>query len=498
MGAGLGVAEVVAATSRQMASPIVVIGDRVIDAAPTWLKDLAIAWFGTDNKTALVVGMLAVIGVLAALVGMRMQQGDRWLAFGVVGAATVVGAWSALRTPGGRWWHAAPSVAAGMVTLGVMVVLVGVSPLRQRGVASGADELRSMGVDRRRVLVGAAGVAVTAVVAGGVGRVLQPRFSNAAERAAVVLPRPRAARPAVPADPAVGLRGLSPLVTSNDRFFRIDTALIVPSVDLGSWTLRIHGLVEREVELSFDELLAEPLEEADITLTCVSNEVGGNLVGNARWLGVRLDRLLDRAGVRPEADQILGRSVDGFTAGFPVATLDGRDSLVAVGMNGEPLPSRHGFPARLVVPGLYGYVSATKWLSEIELTRFDQVQGYWVPRGWAREAPVKTQSRIDRPGSRVTGAEATPIAGVAWAPHRGIAAVEVQVDDGPWRQAVLGPGIGDDAWVQWWIDWVPTPGEHRVRCRATDRTGETQVEQRTPVAPDGATGWHTRRITVAG
>ena len=277
----------------------------------------------------------------------------------------------------------------------------------------------------------------------------------------------------------------------------MDTALVLPTFDLDDWRLQIGGMVDSELSYSYRDLLDMRLVESDVTLACVSNEVGGPLVGNARWLGVPLATLLERAGVQPQADQVLGRSVDGFTAGFPVTALDGREAIVAVGMNGEVLPLVHGFPARLVVSGLYGYVSATKWLSSIELTRFDIEEGYWVPRGWAREAPVKTQSRVDRP--RGGGIDAGPyaIVGVAWAPSRGIAAVEVQVDEGPWQPAQLGPSLGDDVWRQWWIDWEASPGSHAIRCRATDGDGELQVEAPSDLAPDGATGWHERRVTVS-
>lgn len=494
---GLAAAEVVVAVDRSLASPIAVLGDRFIDRVPAWLKDLAIAWFGTNNKTALMVGMLGVIAAIAAAVGVWTSRRGLRAAVWVVSVAVVLAALAAWQSPGGRWWHALPAVVAGAVTLWVLSTLLRRPGTHGDQASISGDGSTPMGVDRRRVVLGSLGIGVGAVAVGGIGRALQQRFSNAADRAALVLPRARTPLGALATDPARSVEGLSPLYTPNDRFFRIDTAFVVPSVALNDWSLRIHGMVEQELRLTFGDLLAEPMVEADITLSCVSNEVGGTLVGTARWLGVRLDHLLARVGVKPEADQIVGRSIDGFTAGFPVSVLDGRNALVAVGMNGEPLPQRHGFPARLVVPGLYGYVSATKWLSEIELTRFDQVEGYWIPRGWAREAPVKTQSRIDRPSTRVPAGQVTTIAGVAWAPQRGIAAVEVQVDDGPWRLATLGPGLGDDGWVQWWIDWEPTPGEHRVRCRATDGTGETQVEERTPVAPDGATGWHTRRITGA-
>jgi DMSO/TMAO reductase YedYZ molybdopterin-dependent catalytic subunit len=302
----------------------------------------------------------------------------------------------------------------------------------------------------------------------------------------------------VPEGADLQVPGADPFITPNADFYRIDTALSVPQVDPDDWTLTVTGRVERELTLSFSELLDRPMVEVDITLACVSNEVGGKLVGTARWLGCRLDDLLDEAGIDPSADQVVGRSVDGFTAGFPTALLDGRDALVAVGMNGEPLPTRHGFPARLVVPGLYGYVSATKWLSEIELTRFDEFEGYWIPRGWSVEGPIKTQSRIDTPvvGQRLDAGRPAPVAGVAWAPTVGIDRVEVQIDDGEWQEAELGERHTDTTWRQWRLPWVPEAGEHRIRVRATDGTGETQTQQRRPVAPDGATGWHTVVVTA--
>jgi DMSO/TMAO reductase YedYZ molybdopterin-dependent catalytic subunit len=331
----------------------------------------------------------------------------------------------------------------------------------------------------------------------GAGRLLATRIRRiAAGRDEVLLPvavEPVAA-PTFEADLMVP--NLTPIVVPNDDFYRIDTALVVPQVDITTWRLSVTGLVENEYSIDFTELLDMPMVERYVTLSCVSNEVGGDLVGNARWLGVPLATVLDRAGVRPEAEQLVAVSVDNFTVGFPVeAAYDGRQALVAVGMNGEPLPFEHGFPARLVVSGLYGYVSATKWLQEIHLTTWDGFDAYWIPRGWAKEAPIKTQSRIDtpRPSSGLT-AGVHPIAGVAWAPHRGIRRVEVQVDDGPWIEAELSSPLSMDAWVQWRIDHDFRPGRHRIRVRATDASGAVQDEQRRPPAPDGATGWH--QVTV--
>ncbi|MBW5480539.1 molybdopterin-dependent oxidoreductase [Streptomyces bambusae] len=308
----------------------------------------------------------------------------------------------------------------------------------------------------------------------------------------------------MPAGADLKVPGALPFITPNRVFYRVDTALVVPRVDTTDWQLRIHGDgVRRPLVLSLDDLLARPMVERDITLTCVSNEVGGPYAGNARWLGVRLADLLREAGVRPPsqggpADQLVARSVDGMTIGTPVETvLDGREALLAVGMNGEPLPFEHGFPVRMVVPGLYGYVSACKWLRELRLTTFDAYDAYWVRRSWAARAPVKTQSRIDTPRAYAAPAAGRlPVAGVAWAQHRGIARVEVRVDGGAWQEARLGAEDGVDTWRQWVWPWDATPGRHTLEVRATDGTGAVQVERRSPPAPDGATGWHRIEVDV--
>ncbi|HXG25241.1 MAG TPA: molybdopterin-dependent oxidoreductase, partial [Candidatus Binatia bacterium] len=294
--------------------------------------------------------------------------------------------------------------------------------------------------------------------------------------------------------------GMTPIVIPNGAFYRIDTAFVIPDVNLADWRLRVTGLVDREVTLTYDELVSLPILEQYVTIACVSNEVGGNLVGNAKWTGVSLREVLAMAGVRPEADQLVGRSVDGFTAGMPVEWVmdPSREPLIAVAMNGEPLPRSHGYPARLIVPGLYGYVSATKWLEELELTTFQEFQGFWVPRGWAAKAPILTQSRIDVPkrGANVH-AGTVPVAGVAWAPDRGIQAVEVRVDEGPWNQARLSTPISKATWVQWLHSWDATPGPHTLTVRAIDGTGEVQTDQVTMPAPDGARGHHSIRVTVS-
>ncbi|MCW2607010.1 MAG: molybdopterin-binding oxidoreductase, partial [Frankiales bacterium] len=331
-------------------------------------------------------------------------------------------------------------------------------------------------------------------------RWLQQRADVGALRAAIGLPVPVRRAPGDLAAADLGVPGVASVLTSNEAFYRIDTALTVPQVDPSGWSLEVGGLVDAPYTLTYADLLALPMVEHDITMSCVSNEIGGDLVGTARWQGVLLRDVLARAGVRPGAEQVVGESVDGFTAGFPVRyATDGRPALVAVAMNGEPLPVEHGFPARLVVPGLYGYVSATKWLTRLTLTTWAAVDGYWVPRGWSKEGPVKTMSRIDVPrGDGDVEAGPVVVAGVAWAPGRGrgVTAVQVRVDRGPWQDADLGGALSEDTWRQWRWTWPATRGEHLLEVRATDRLGDVQTGKVADVAPDGATGYHRLELRV--
>lgn len=492
-GLGLGAGELVAGLRQAWRSPVVSVGDRVIDQVPPPVKDLAIEWFGTNDKVALVVGIVVILALVAAGLGLATLR-QRRPGVGVTGAAAfgVVGAWAAVASPTAGWGAAVPGLVGGAVAAGAFV---GLYRLTEPAPGGTGEIAAAIGPDRRRVLLVLGAGAALAATGVGVGRILRERFDVASERLALALPGARRSLPPVPTGLEAQIAGVSPLVTPNADFYRIDTALVVPAVSVDGWRLRVTGRVDRELELTYDDVLARELVETDVTIACVSNEVGGRLVGNARWLGCRLDDLLAEAGVRPEADQVIGRSVDGFTAGFPVAALDGRDAIVAVAMNGEPLPQDHGYPARLIVPGLYGYVSATKWLSSIELTRFDEVEGYWVPRGWAAEAPIKTQSRIDTPRGAVP-AGTVPVAGVAWAGVRGVDRVEVRVDEGPWQEATLGPELAETTWRQWHLAWDATPGTHVLEARATDGTGDTQTARRSPPAPDGATGWHRRTVVV--
>jgi DMSO/TMAO reductase YedYZ molybdopterin-dependent catalytic subunit len=356
--------------------------------------------------------------------------------------------------------------------------------------------------DRRQFFRSSGAVlgALTGVAAltGAAGRRLASRFSAAESRADVVLPRPVEPLAPLAATVQTGVPGMTPFITPNADFYRIDTALVAPQVPTDSYRLKVVGMVDRELELTYADLVARPMIERDITLTCVSNEVGGRYVGTARWLGTRLDELLREAGVQAGADQVVGRSVDGFECGFPVETaMDGRDAMIAVGMNGEPLPIEHGFPARLIVPGLYGFVSATKWLTEIELTTFAEFDHYWLRRGWAQKAPIKLMSRIDAPrGLAKVPAGVVPIAGVAWEQTVGIQAVEVQIDDGLWQPAELADAPSNDTWRQWLYWWNATPGRHAITVRAIDKNGAIQTPERAEPIPDGAAGHHQIVVIV--
>jgi DMSO/TMAO reductase YedYZ molybdopterin-dependent catalytic subunit len=361
------------------------------------------------------------------------------------------------------------------------------------GGATGAS-----GPDRRGVLVTAAWAVVIGGGAGWIGKMIGTRRSVAASRAAVRLPVPRSPARRLAAGTDLRLPGLSPFRTPNGSFYRIDISLVTPQVSAEGWSLKVHGMVERELTLTYKELLRRDMIERDVTLACVSNEVGGNLISSAKWLGAPLAELLREAGVKPGADQIISRGHDGITIGTPTqVVMDGRDAMLAVGMNGEPLPQAHGFPVRMVVPGLYGYVSATKWVTDLELGRFSDYDAYWVQRGWAQQAEIKTESRIDTPRNfEQVRAGKVPVAGIAWAQHRGIAKVEVRVDDGPWQQARLAPTPTTDTWRQWVLMWDAAVGEHRLAVRATDRDGNTQTPARAQPFPSGATGWDTTSVRV--
>jgi DMSO/TMAO reductase YedYZ molybdopterin-dependent catalytic subunit len=494
----LGVSELIAGVLAPSSSLIAAIGQTVIDLQPPGAKDFVVSIFGTNDKLALellVTGAALAIGALLGYIGRDrfVIASGGFVAFGILGFLAVA------RQPLGE-----PSIAAlsaGIAVIAGIQVMNWLMQTARRSEAVAAAEPDGGMPDwtRRKLLLTGSAIGVAALAGGVIGRMYAARQSAAPAEADTEIPPASEIVAQLPpgTDLSPDVAGLTPIIIPNDRFYQIDTALLTPIVDTATWQLRVHGMVDRETTLTWDELLQLPLFEQYVTIACVSNEIGGKLVGNAKWTGVRLREVLDMAGVQAGATQLVGRSVDGWTAGMPTAwvTDPAREPMIAVRMNDAPLPPTHGFPARLIVPGLYGYVSATKWLAELELTTLEAFDGYWVPLGWSKEAPILTQSRIDTPRPGSVAAGQLPIAGIAWAPDRGISKVEVGID-GEWREAGLSSPISDATWVQWVFDWDATPGSHRIEVRATDGTGETQTEDRTPPAPDGARGWPSVDVSV--
>ncbi len=550
----MGIGQLAAGLTVPQSSPVVAVGQAAIDLTPLPVKDFAISTFGANDKNALLAGILVVLAAFAAVIGIVAV---RRLALGLLGLAIFagIGLAAALTRPGATAEYVIPTLvgaAAGAFALTRLVRSARGLTGRRRSAGAGltagpgsagsglsappgrpgsgpgvpvglrppdlpAPEAGPAGAgssftflpnpddpgparwpERRRFLA-ASGLAVVTAGAGAlVGRELITRHNVGAARAALRLPAPAVAAPPLPPGSDLHIPGLSPFITPDGSFYRVDTALLLPEVDPATWQLRIHGMVQREVTLTFGELLRQPLIEDYVTLTCVSDPVGGPYAGNARWLGARLADLIRQARPRAGADQLLCTSADGFTSGTPLpVVLDGRDALLAVAMNGQPLPVAHGFPARMVVPGLYGYVSATKWVTDIEVTTFAAASAYWVQRGWSQQAPIKTESRIDVPAANSTLAPGrTPVAGVAWAQHKGVAAVEVRVDRGPWHEAKLAAVPDIDTWRQWVWMWDAAPGNHLLEARATDATGYTQTAVTAPPTPNGASGYPSAAVTV--
>jgi DMSO/TMAO reductase YedYZ molybdopterin-dependent catalytic subunit len=550
----MGIAQLVAGLSTPQASPVVDVGQAVIGGTPLPVKDWATATFGTNDKTFLVGGVLILLFAFAAVIGAiavrRLKYGLAGLGvFAAIGLAAVLTRPDAT----GSWiWPTLLGAAAGAAALSQLVKRATqaaaeqasreraarlvppakqapakqvprakappakTAPPAETGWIAGSTPARNV-PDRqpdvpdlprpapvpgsgRRAFLWTAGLSLAAAAAGEYGgQQLATRHNVSVAQQAIRFPRPAVAAPPLPAGINPKVAGLSSFITPNGKFYRVDTALVLPEVDPKGWTLRIHGMVQREVTVTFDRLLKQPLIEDYITLCCVSNPVGGPYVGNAKWLGASLAALLRQAGPLAGADQLLCTSVDGFTSGTPLSVvMDGRDALVAVAMNGTALPVAHGFPARLVVPGLYGYVSATKWVTDIEVTTFSKAAAYWVQNGWSQQAPIKTESRIDVPANGASvGPGPVTVAGVAWAQHKGIAAVEVQVDNGPWQEATLAAVPDLDTWRQWTWQWAtPAAGGHRIQARATDKTGYTQTSVVADVAPNGASGYPSAMVTV--
>ena len=498
--AGAGVGHLAAGLVSPEASPVLAVGSTVVDATPTPVKEWAVSTFGTNDKPILIGSVAVVTLLIAAAIGL-LARGRRTVGLALIGALALLAVVAAALRPTAQPVDLIPGFLTAVV--GVLGASWLLGSLDRWGAddadpTSGATPGRTATGDgtsgRRSVLVAAAGLGAVAAAGGGVGQALAGRGSARD----VVLPTPASPLEPLPQGLEEMVRGVSSFRTPNTSFYRIDTALVVPRVNADSWELTIDGDVDTPFTLSYQDLLAMPMVERDITLTCVSNEVGGPYVGGARWLGVRVRDLLERAGVRDGVDQIFSRSTDGMTISTPLQALtDDRDALVAVGMNGEPLPAIHGFPARLVTPGLYGFVGATKWLTQMTATTYARKTAYWTERDWAIDAPIYTESRIDTPKPLSTQqAGKVTIGGVAWAQQRGIAKVEVKVDEADWQEAELGPDAGIDYWRQWYLPWDARPGRHTLLVRATDETGQTQTDARQTPFPEGATGWHSVVVTV--
>ncbi len=515
---GVGVAELVAAIAAPSASPVLVVGSLMIDWAPAWAKETAIALFGTGDKAALLTGIAIVLAIVSGAAGVLEQLKPP---FGLLlfGAAGVFGAGAALTRSGSSPVDIVPVAAAtilAIVGLGFLLRKLderprprpidpaslratagGSSPATAATEAAAASRADAARLSRRRFLGLSAGAVVIGALSalGGYALEAGTRATTAA-RNALKLPAAAVKAAPVPAGAELDVPGLAKVVTPNAGFYRIDTALQIPQIDPNQWTLKVTGMVENPVTVTFAELLVFPLEESYTTLMCVSDEVGGDLIGNAKWLGYPIRNLLARAKPKSSADMVFSRSSDGFTASTPLSVLqDDRNAILAVGMNDEPLPLEHGYPVRMVVPGLYGYVSATKWVVELEVSRFADHSAYWTQRGWSPHGPVKIESRIDVPRDGLSVPPGTVVvAGVAWHQHTGIQSVEVRVDGGAWSQAELATAISADTWVQWKWEWDAPAGNHRLEVRATDLHGMVQTAERVGTVPDGATGYH--RISV--
>ena len=539
--AGVAAAEGAAALLTGVTSPLLAVANRAVDATPRPVKEWAVSTFGTADKPILIGSVIATVAglaIVAGVIGVRRPRvaGGMFLLLSGVATAAALTDRAATASPASRLLPALALTVVGLVSLLVMLRTLRLPAPTDRAqgpatetppaspgpTASDAhptaetldsgkprllldahlpghvagDDLPTA-FDRRAFLKAAATVGAIAAAGGVVGKTFGSSEA-AASRAGLDLPRPQSAAPPVPAGASFDVTGITPHVTSNDTFYRVDTALRVPDVPIDTWRLRIHGMIDNELELTFDDLLSRRLVERRITLTCVSNPVGGKYVGNATWIGVPVRDLLEEAGVQGDADAVKSTSADDMTIGTPLPVLtDDRDALIAIAMNGEPLPLEHGFPVRMVTPGLYGYVSATKWLVDMEVTRFADFKAYWSTRGYSAEAPIKTSSRIDVPRSFAkVKAGKTPVAGVAWSQNRGIDKVEVRVDDGEWAEARLAAVDNINTWRQWVWEWDATPGSHNLEVRATDSTGYTQTSRRAPIAPDGSTGWDSVDVIV--
>jgi DMSO/TMAO reductase YedYZ molybdopterin-dependent catalytic subunit len=505
-GAGLATSYLTANLMNIREAPVVAVAELVIRHTPGQVAEEGIDTLGHHDKPALVAGILVILTVVFAVAGWQARR-RWWLATVLLVGIAVVGVVAVLSYKNTEITDAFP-VLVGLATW-LLVLFVLAERLRHIEVLPDSEaptedapyppltvEQRH---SRRAFLIGAGSVAVVAAVTGYVGR-LAGRSRREVERARRLLRLDGVTKPSAPADAKVGVSGITPWVTPADDFYLIDTAVIVPTIKPEDWSIRIHGMVEKEVVLTFEDLVARDKTESWVTLNCVSNEVGGNLIGNAWWSGVRVADLLAEAGPSSDADAVLQTSDDGWTCGTPLEALtDDRDAMLAIAMNGDPLPIEHGFPVRTLVPGLYGYVSACKWVVDMEVTRFDKITAFWTDKGWSEMGPVKMSSRIDVPrnGHDVEAGSVT-FAGIAWSQHTGISGVQVSVDDGDWHSAILAGVPSDDTWVQWKAMVEVEPGDHKVKVRAVDKTGLPQTGEEQDVLPDGSTGWHTIGFQAKG
>ncbi len=489
--AGLATSYLVASLLSIRESPVVAVAELVIRETPGPIARTAIDVLGYADKPALVGGILAIMAAVFAGLG-ALSRTTWWAASLGYGVLAIIGAIAVLSSNGAQVTDALP-VAVGFVTWLVSLSVL-TEPLRR---ATGAPATAGTpDASRRGFLVGAVAMAGVAAALGVIGRVVGGGRRKV-EETRRLLRLEAVTEPRLPAQVRIGVDGVSPWMTSADEFYLIDTAIVRPTIDPQQWTLRIHGMVDREITLTYDDLVAREFTESWITLNCVSNPVGGNLIGNAWWSGIRVADLLAEAGIDPAADAVLQTSADDWTCGTPISALtDDRNAMLAVAMNGRPLPIDHGFPVRTIVPGLYGYVSACKWVVDWEITTFSDITAYWTERGWGEYGPVKMSSRIDVPRSGEDVAQGlVTFAGVAWSQHTGIDGVEVAVDGGAWQQGTIASVPSEDTWVQWSAEIEVDAGSHRVKVRATDRNGVVQTSVERDVLPDGATGLHELDFT---
>lgn len=480
---GMSVSHLVASLLNPASSPVLAVGSTVIDATPTPVKEWAVRKFGTADKTILISNVLVVTLIAAGIAGVVARRRLR-TGLAITFVLVALAGAAALRRPQAELVDVVPALVAAV--LGPLTLWWLVRALRTLEGPAAASDVEP-GSSRRGFLIGSGVLLLGGVAAAGAGQWIVRTRSRLSD---IILPKPAVARPPLPPGLEARFPGISPFTTSTSKFYRVDTKLSVPLVDQDNWELRIDGMVERKLSFSYDDLRAMDVDEYDITLTCVSNEVGGRYVGAARWLGIPLAPILERAGISPDADQLLSTDVDGFQIGTPMkAVLDGRQAIIAIGMNGEVLPREHGFPARLVIPGLYGFVSATKWVTRLTATTYADDRSYWTKRDWATEAPIKLSSRIDTPAPLARfKAGSTVIGGVAWAQDNGVSKVEVSIDGGAWQAAVLGPDAGIDYWRQWYLPWDAPRGNHRLAVRATGTDGSVQTAAKASPFPDGSSG----------